>query len=376
MKKQLLSPLVLSSAAIIIASALTSCGGSGSVDDSLSGVLEKETISIQFVPSRSASDLAVQADALEPILEKYAPDYKFEITTGTTYAAVTEAMLSDQVDIGFLTASGYAQVAIEEPGKVDVLLTSVRAGYKVQADDYKGTDDASRAKQVQAMNGEIDGYVYRGEQAQTKVNFYNSICVCLKDDARTALGLSALDADKDGKVSIHELAGKTVARQGETSGAGYLYPSKYLYDNGMSMVDDSPDASKGQIKGVVTSGYDTALANLMSGAVDAAWFFMDVRYTNGYSKSGSEYYQKDSIFTSTYTVAMTDGIYNDTISARANLSTAKKEAVKAAFKAAISDKDGSEILYKVYSHTGYTDAKDSDFAGEKEMYQWKIDHLA
>src|SRR5574344_2901528 len=83
---------------------LASCGGNSG---------EKETIHIQFVPSNDPATLGALAARLEPVLEKIEPNYTFKITTGTSYAACTEAMLSDQIDIGFLTASGYAQVTLD-----------------------------------------------------------------------------------------------------------------------------------------------------------------------------------------------------------------------------------------------------------------------
>src|SRR5574344_2021177 len=115
---------------------------------------ESNVINIQFVPSNDASTLAALSKRLEPVLEKICPDYQFKITTGTSYAATTEALLSDQVDVGFLTASGYAQATIQNPGKIEVKLTSVRKGYKVQVEDYK--DDVEN--QSKAMNGEKYGY--------------------------------------------------------------------------------------------------------------------------------------------------------------------------------------------------------------------------
>jgi ABC-type phosphate/phosphonate transport system substrate-binding protein len=75
-----------------------------------SGFAKKETINIQFVPSRDLGQLATLASNLEQLLNKKKDKYEFRITTGTSYAATTEAMLSAQVDVGFLTASGYAEV--------------------------------------------------------------------------------------------------------------------------------------------------------------------------------------------------------------------------------------------------------------------------
>jgi hypothetical protein len=55
------------------------------------------------------------------------------------------------------------------------------------------------------MNGEIgaDGnavtsanpaYSYKGDQSSTQVSYYSGIIITLRDSARTALGLSKLDA--------------------------------------------------------------------------------------------------------------------------------------------------------------------------------------
>jgi phosphonate transport system substrate-binding protein len=331
---------------------------------------ESNVINIQFVPSNDASTLAALSKRLEPVLEKICPDYQFKITTGTSYAATTEALLSDQVDVGFLTASGYAQATIQNPGKIEVKLTSVRKGYKVQVEDYK--DDVEN--QIKAMNGEISGYEYLGQQSEQDVNWYTSqLCVT---------NANYVDKNSDGKIDIKDMAGLKIGRMGATSGAGYLRPLKYLNDNGMEMVDTITDATK-QIQGVQQNSYGDAFNNMQSGTIDGFWGFTDVRYAQGYTKSDSAYYQLATSFTLSKCVAITDGIYNDTISVRSNLTDAKKEAVVKAFKTAIKDTnkidDGAteslspaEILYKVYSHTGYTDAKDSDFDGEREFYNYCV----
>lgn len=408
MKKSKIALGLFACSVFAISGAVTSCGESN----------EKTLVKIQFVPSRDADSLATLASQLEPVLEKYAPDYEFEIKTGTTYAAVTEALISDQIDFGFLTASGYAQIETEEPGLVDVLLTSVRDGYQVQLDVGEGKQSESiRKQQVDAMNGKsnyacsLDGKGYLGQQTQgdaNKVTFYNSVCFTLSDEERAKLGKEPLDTNGDGDVTIDELAGKTVVRQGQTSGAGYLYPSfflnnlqkeenqkiwfgsdwkktitdtDYLAKNGMTMVEKDADASKGQINAVALgTGYDGALAAVMSGQADAAWGFMDIRYANGFTKSSTEWYQDEDLWKKTKTVCMTTPIYNDTISVRSNLDDSVKEAVKNAFIAAAADGDkntegtGAYILYNVYSHTGYKVPGENDYDSEVEMYKWKVAH--
>lgn len=325
----------------------------------------KTVINVQFVPSRDPGELATLATNLEPLLNATTEKYTFKITTGTSYAATTTAMLSDQIDVGFLTASGYAEVTLKNPGKVEVLLTSVRKGYKVQ-EDFE-----TEAEQIAAMNGEVEGYEYLGQQTEGDVNWYSSQLVVKKELYK--------DNNGDGKIDILDMAGITVGRQGATSGAGYLRPLKYLNDHGMEMVDEIEDKTK-QIKGVQLTGYDAALEALISGDIDGFWGFTDVRYTNGYTKSSSTYYNNKEIFTDFPCVAITDGIYNDTISVRSNLSDEVKNVVKNAFKTVVKqgsteeEGTGAYYLYKLYSHTGYTDAVDSDFDGEREFYQYCVDH--
>ena len=362
MKQNLISKVAtVATLAVAGSVALTSCGGK---DDNV--------INIQFVPSRDGGDLATLAGRLEPVLEKYAPEFKFKISTGTSYAATTEAMLSDQCDVGFLTASGYAEATLKNPGKIEVALTSVRKGYQVQV-DY-----TTEAEQRAAMNGEIAGYEYLGQQSTEDVNYYTSMLVVSNQ--------YYVDNNGDGKIDVKDLAGLTIGRQGPTSGAGYLRPLKYLNDNGMEMVDTLDSTKTNQIKGLQMSGYDAALSAMNQGSIAGFWMFTDVRYANAYNKESSEWYQNKQIFTNSKVVAITDGIYNDTISFRSNLSDKKKEAVKNAFLQAVKDgvdldanseeykASGAYILYNVYSHTGYTLASDSEFNGEREFYQYCVDN--
>ena len=362
MKKSVVKLCAVAAASILCLGGVAACGPAEGGEDG------KKTINIQFVPSNDPGKLAILAKNMEPMLEKIEPDYKFNITTGDSYAATTVGLLSDQLDIGFLTASGYAEATLKNPGKVEVLMTSVRKGYQVQQ-DYKGEAD-----QRAAMNGEVEGYEYLGQQSEKDVNWYTSQLVVSKDCYK--------DVNGDGKIDILDMAGKTIARQGTTSGAGYLRPLKYLNDHGMKMVKDlskDPIANK-EVKGIEIKGYTAACQALMDGSIDGFWGYTDVRYSNFYSKKESDHFEDKSLFTDYKVMAITDGIYNDTISCRANLDPKIKEAVKHAFKELIKDGDkdtegtGAYYLYNLYSHTGYTDAKDEDFEGERQFYTFCVEH--
>ena len=68
---------------------------------------------------------------------------------------------------------------------------------------------------------------------------------------------------------------------------------------------------------------------------------------------------------------------NDTISVRAALSDAKREAIWTAFSGATLDGDiktentGAWLLYQIYSHTGYAKTSDAAYKAAKDMYVWQ-----
>lgn len=366
---------------------------------------KKETIHLQLVPSNDTQTLLTRAKALEPILAKAEPNYDWTIDVGTSYAATTTALAAGQIDGGFLTSSGYAQMTLEQPGKVDLLLSAGRAGYKVQSVDFPGTDKAAREKQRKAMNGKNPdtgaAYDYKGQQDPTLVNFYCSVVLTLKDSERTAKNLPAFDTDGDGEVSLAELHAKNAqwGIMGATSSSGFIYPTKYLSDNGYTggFVDKATydkktaEEQKKFFIGASQTSYPGMIDNLMNGQIDVAVGFFDIRYGSAYVQSGGKYEGKDELFTKTYTQAVLDPIMNDTVCASSMISDAKKKAIKNALKAAVKDGDmkddgktndvdgngqpsGSYLLYQIYSHTAYTDGKDSDYDAAREMYRWTLEH--
>ena len=358
-------------------------------------------IDVVFVPSRDATALGESAKKLEPVLDQIMKDnnlpYHFKISTSTTYSAAGTALMNSQADVGFLTGTSYAQMTVDHPGSVEVLLTAVRSGFKVQTTDYKNPNNTEegRHKQVQAMNGEIDNYEYLAEQDTVNVaNSYNSILVSNRNHKENGVATEI--------KYIDDLIGKQVGIQSNSSGAGYNYPklflsnmkneasrklwfrpdsqylnNDYIKEHGLTIVSGEPDASKGEIKGVEIKGYDAAFTEVMNENSNFAgvWGFMDIRYSNGYNKTGGKYKDDKSVFTNTYTVAMTDPIFNDTISVRSGLEKEKKDAVSLAFKTAVKQGDvktegtGANIIYNIYSHTGYSDGVDANYDNERTIYR-------
>ena len=233
-----------------------------------------------------------------------------------------------------------------------------------------------------------NAYVYRGQQSSTKVMFYSAVIYTLRDEARAYIGKSkfGIKAGDDEDTMLKKLhdANAVWGHMSTTSSAGYVYPTYYLYQHGYTLgfktrseYNALSDADKAKaVIGVEQGTYPDGVDGLMTGTFDVTCGFMDTRYGSAYVQDGGKYHNNEKLFTNTYTIAITDPIMNDTVSIRSSLSDAKREAIKTAFKAAVQDgtKDkegtGAYLLYQIYSHTGYVDAKDSDYDSAKNMYVW------
>ena len=390
MKKSILMSVLLAGTAIL---PLSSCGSSND-----------HVIRLQLTASKPGDVLTSSAKELEPYLEEAMPGYEFKITVGTDFAADGTALAAGTIDAAFMTASTFAVTEISEPGKVQMILRSTRSGFKVIEDfaDSEGNHNSAEARELQlaAMNG-ADGYVYHGEASKDPVSYYYAECII--DKSR----LDELDINGDGEVTLNELAGKKICMQSATSPAGYSYP-RYAFsqvkegpngekwENGMTMVSSgTADASKGELQYIAGSGYSTDFNNLMDGQYDALWGYMDVRLDayNGANGWDPKYKGDESLFQEkTYTVALTQAILNDGIAVRSSLSQEAKTGLADAFKKLIkegdikddgktNDPDGdgkpsaSYLINSLYTHTGYVDASNEDYAEEIAFQKWGAENL-
>ena len=336
--KKLLSVLFLFLASI----ALVACGGNDASDP--------DVIKVQFVPSNTASEIMLKTYVLERLLEDEIPGKTFEISVGTDYNAVVEAMAAGQVHVGFLTAQQYAYVTTERPGTAEVILTSVRAALEVQLLPFD--------QQVAAMNAAG----YTGQKSTTEtVTSYASILV-VKTTTYNAVGDAQIN-------TVEDLAGKTVCTQSTTSGAGYVYPSVLLDTFDLKFVTGDPVAANGEVKALnLGSGYPGAVTALMEGDCDATFLFQDAR------DNATLLETYPNLFTETRVVALSPAIYNDTISVVPALKDSLKEAIQNAFIHIATTEEGLAAI-SVYSHTGYKVAVDSDYDGERTVYLFKKENL-
>ena len=304
--KQMKYLLVLALTVIIFAAA---CGNNSSLDSnnksadsgsdsSKDGYTPKE-LTVQFVPSQNADTLEAKAKPLEKLLSKEL-GIPVKVSVSTNYNTIVEAMKSKKVDVGFLPPTAYTLA--HDQKAADLLLKAQRYGVN---------EDGSNSKKL--------------------VDDYKSEILVKKDS---------------GINNLKDLKGKKIALQDVTSTAGYTFPISTLKE------DAGIDATK-DMKIVNVKGHDQAVISLLNGDVDAAAVFQDARTI----------VKKDqpNVFKDTKIIKLTEPIPNDTISVRPDMDKAFQDKLKKAFKDIAKTKEGHKIISEVYSHEGYTDAKDSDF---------------
>ncbi len=324
-----------------------------------SGSGDPETLVVQFVPSNSVdSEMLTKVESLAELLEEELSDAGFEmnvvVSIGTSYAAVVEAMVAGQVHVGFLTAQQYAYTTLTFPDKVNVMLTSIRSAYEAQIADGAEIDD------LDTIIDNINDPSYEGAYNDSvSVSSYHSMLLVNDED------FSAASAEE----GVSWLEGKTVATGHAGSGSGFLYPSYLLYESGLEFTTGEPGA--GQVKNVVYGSHQECILALLNGEVDASFSYWDARISSAFD-GWKEAHPGEDIFDVTQVVALSTGIYNDTISAVTSLSDELTAAIQDAFINIIDTAEGADIL-AIYDHTGYLRADDADYEGERGMYQFLQD---
>ena len=359
MKLKFTTLLVLSSLFIVSCGEATSTVSSSQASNTSSTVADPtandpKQLTVQFVPSQNTTRISAQFSALEAELTKLIPDRTFKISVGTSYAAVAEGMYSGQVHVGFLTSQQYAQASIEQPGKVDVLLTSVRDEYDVFVSNPK-IEDA-----IKSMNS-TPSYAAQYHPT-TKTDSYRSMIL-----TRTNLFNSF---DVSTKIAnVNDLAGKTVCALAKTSGSGYVYPAQILFAAGLKTITSgTPSQLNNEVKFLTVSGHPLAVTGLLNGDCQASFSFHDVRRDPGLLRTFP------NVFADTRVVALSNPIYNDTVSASTVISQALRTKVSEAFQALILTEKGKEIM-SIYNHTGYIPATDAAYESERIIYKFRVENL-
>lgn len=322
-------------------SAAASQAGSQAASGSLKTV---DKLSVYFVPSKDPQQIVTATAPLKSLLQKELVNEGYdvkdvEITVGTTYEAVGEALSSGTADVGMIPGGTYV---LYDDG-ADVILTATRAGLSKDSDSPKDWNDGKAT-----------------EATDKQVTYYRSLLIAGPTEKGKALVKKVNDGQK---LTFEDLSNVNWSIMSSSSSAGYIYPALWLNKNFNKTLTDLPHL-------VQSDSYGSSFARLASGQVDVVLAYADAR--RDYEKKWTtDYGRKASIWEETGVIGVTDPIYNDTISVSKNskiMDDSMKKALQTAFINIAKTDEGKKVI-AIYSHEGYQVAKSSDYDNERKAQE-------
>ena len=306
-----------------------------------------ETLRIAFVPSREPEEIITATEPLKQLLTdelaKLGYDVnEVDITVGTSYEAVGEALSAGTADVGLIPGGTYV---LYDDG-CDVLLTATRDGLSIDSDNPKDWNDNAPT-----------------EPTTEQVTSYRALIIAGPSEKGQELAAKVTAGEE---LTWEDVSSANWSVANSSSPAGYIYPSLWLQENYEKNITDLPHA-------VQSDSYGSAFARLASGQVDILCTYADARrdYEDEWT---TEYGMTNSIWDDTAVVGVTPAIYNDTISVSKTspiMDDDFKQALGQAFINIGNTEEGKEVI-AIYSHNGYQWAKSEDYDSERaaqEMIQ-------
>ncbi len=313
-------------------------GGKGLIAEE--ALKKVDQLNVAFVPSRDPDEIVTATKPLEDLmkaeLKKEGYDVaKVNISVGTSYEAVGEALSAGTTDVGFIPGGTYV---LYDDG-AEVILTATRNALNKDSDEAKDWNDGKSTD-------------FTDKQAVS----YRALMIAGPSEKGKAI---AEKVNKGEEIKFEDLDELNWSVMNSTSPAGYIYPTIWLQDKyGKSITD---------LKHIVQSdSYGSAMARLASGQVDVVLAYADVR--NDYKdKWEKDFGRKASIWEETNVIGVTPAIYNDTICVSKNSMTIDEDLKKALTKAmiAIGNSEEGKKVIEIYSHNGYQEAKSEDYDNER-----------
>lgn len=335
MKKILTLMLVL-----VMGISLAACGSDKNAKDNADDkTIDK--LSIAFVPSRDPEEIITATEPLKELLKAELTEQgydvsKVEITVGTNYEAVGEALSAGTTDIGLIPGGTYV---LYDDG-AEVILTATRAGLSLDSDDPA---EWNKNKPT--------------EKSEVQANSYRALLIAGPSEKGQALAEKVNNGEK---LTFEDLDNVNWNVMSSSSPAGYIYPALWLDENfGKTITDLS--------KVVQADSYGSAFARLATGQTDVLVTYADARI-DFEDKWTSEFGRSTTIWDETNVIGVMPAIYNDTVSVSKN-SDIMNDDLKAALQKAfinIGNSEEGKAVIAIYSHDGYQEAKDSDYDNERK----------
>ena len=301
-----------------------------------------ESLKIAFSPYADADQITTATEPLEALLkakllEKGYDVQSIDMTVGTSYTAVGEALSAGSADIGFISGGNYVLFSDD----CDVLLTALRYGINKDSDNPADWND-----------GTIE------ENTQDMTTYYRSI-ILAGPSAKGQELLKKVNAGEE--LTWDDLNSATWSVLAPTSASGYIYPSLWLQEHYGKTIADLDHV-------VQSDSHSTSLARLATGQADVMVSYGHIRIKNApiwQEKLGGT----APMVEQTGIIGVTEGIYNDMIAYSKNSDLMADEdfrkALGEAFIEIAQTDEGKEII-SVFSQVGYTWGKDSDYDGERD----------
>lgn len=300
-----------------------------------------DSLKIAFSPYADADTITTATEPLEnllkeTLLEKGYDVKNIDMTVGTSYTAVGEALSAGSADIGFISGGNYVLFSDD----CDVLLTALRYAINKDSDDPKAWIDGTIEENTDQMS-----------------TYYRSIILAGPSEKGQELLAKVNNGEE---LTWDDLNSATWAVMGPTSASGYIYPSLWLNERYGKTIADLANA-------VQSDSYTTSLARLASGQAD-----LMVSYGHIRTKYAPEWKEKfggtDDMVKQTGVIGVTEGIYNDMIAYSKNSELMQdadfRQALGDSFIEIAGTEEGKDII-KVFSQVGYEWGNDANYDGER-----------
>lgn len=250
-----------------------------------------EKLSIGFVPSRNPDEIITATEPLKELLKEELAGLGYdienvEITVGTNYEAVGEALSAGTTDIGLIPGGTY----VLYDDSAEVILTATRSGLSNNSDDPV---DWNKNEPTEA--------------ATEQTTSYRAILVAGPSEKGKAL---AQKVNSGESLTFEDVNDANWNVMSSSSPAGYIYPALWLNEKYGKTIPELSNV-------VQADSYGSAFARLAAGQTDLLVTYADARrdYEDSWT---TEFGRSASIWEETDLIGVMPAIYNDTISVSKN----------------------------------------------------------
>lgn len=325
---------------------LSGCGASSTGETAqeepgTDGVKSVSSLKIAFSPYADADIISESTQPLEELLkakllEKGYDVGEIDMSVGTSYTAVGEALSAGSADLGFISGGNYVLFSDD----CDVLLTALRYGINKDSENPADWNDGTIEENTEDMS-----------------TYYR--CILLAGP--TEKGQALLDKVNNGQeLTWEDLNSATWAVLNPTSASGYIYPCLWLqehYGKGISDLDNV----------VECDSHTTSVARLAAGQVDVMVSYGHIRIKNAPIWE-SDFGGTAPMVEQTGVIGVTEGIYNDMIAYSKTSEAMQDEDFRKAVGESfieLAETEEGQAIFSVFSQVGYTWGSDADYDGER-----------